>query len=522
MTFDKKMKLQSYGNHNYLNKWKIKMNLNINLIVAVDTNWGISKNTSIPWHIKEDMNLFQDVTKRSYEPKKYNAVIMGKNTWKLLPVPFRGLRDRINIVISTTMSSDELNEDNTTKSESYVVKSLEEALDLCNKLQPGKVFIGGGINIYKEALQKFNINEIYLTQIKGNYDCDNIFPYELLNSLLPEYKIHSKKVFHCIDHNITEKNRIETTFTKFYKGEIPIQFNNNTEEENYLKMLEDVLSTGHFRKTRNSNTWSKFGKTLEFDLSNGIPVLSTKKIFIRGIFEELLFFLKGDTNVKHLSDKNVNIWNANTSREFLDSIGLNHYEPNTMGPMYGYNWRFYGEPYKGPDHNYSGGFDQIKYCLDLIKNDPFSRRILLTTFNPSIAKEGVLYPCHSLINQFYVEENNKLSMSCYNRSQDAFLGYPFNLTMSSLLVNMFCEVINNDETYKGPKLIPGRLIMNLGDVHIYENHYEQCVRQILRDSFKFPKLIFSEKITNLTDFKFEDLQLVDYNCYPSIIAKMVA
>jgi thymidylate synthase len=146
----------------------------------------------------------------------------------------------------------------------------------------------------------------------------------------------------------------------------------------------------------------------------------------------------------------------------------------------------------------------------------------MTSFNPKQAQECPLYPCHSIVLQFYVESNNRLSLVCYNRSQDLFLGVVWNLTYASLLIHLFCEVINNDNDYKGEKLSPGRLIMNLGDTHVYEEHKEQTIRQILREPYPFPKLIIKRKVNEITDFKFEDFELVDYHCYPNIIAKMIA
>lgn len=146
----------------------------------------------------------------------------------------------------------------------------------------------------------------------------------------------------------------------------------------------------------------------------------------------------------------------------------------------------------------------------------------MTSFNPAQAGQGVLYPCHSLVLNFYVEKGGRLSLATYNRSQDLFLGVVWNMTYAALLIHMFCEVINNDSEYKGDALIPGRLIMNLGDTHIYEDHYVQSVRQILREPFEFPKLIFKRKVADINDFVFEDLELIDYQCYPNILAKMVA
>jgi dihydrofolate reductase len=234
-----------------------------NLIVAVDTKWGISKNGKIPWRLKEDSNFFLDVTKREYIKNKKNAVIMGKNTWKSLPPSTRGLKDRISIVVSSTMTKDELNNDNISQSESYLVKTLDEGIALCSDINPGKVFIGGGMSIYKEAMERYQMDEIYLTKIDKDYDCDNTLPLNIL-SYLEKYKAHSEQTFTLLDQ-IT-KNNVNATFTKLYFDFKPKHFDINREEQSYLNLLENILKNGHFRKTRNSNTWSSFGKSLKFDL----------------------------------------------------------------------------------------------------------------------------------------------------------------------------------------------------------------------------------------------------------------
>lgn len=498
--------------------------MKINLIVAVDSKGGISKNGEIPWDIKEDMNFFQDVTKRNYTQNgtaQKNVLIMGKNTWKKLPETARGLKDRITIIVSSTMYEKELYTDNTTKSEVYLSQSLTSAIEMCQGWSNhcGKVFICGGGGIYKEAVKNLVMNEVYLTRIDKDYNCDNIIEgLDDTNLSFYTFDLYSSKTFQVTDRNNGEQVRV--TFKKFYK-EKPV--NKNPEEQQYLDLLENILNIGHFRQTRNAKTWSTFGKHLEFDLSKGFPILTTKKVFLRGVFEELIFFLKGDTNSKHLSEKGVKIWEGNTSREFLDSMGLNHYQDGDMGPMYGYQLKHFNAPYFGYDKDYTGqGVDQVEYCLYLLKTDPYSRRILMTTYNPAQAKEGVLFPCHGITIMFHVDEAFRLSCMMLQRSSDTFLGLNFNLTSYSLLIHLFCEVLNNDSSYTGPKFSPGRLIMNLGDTHIYEDHKEQCIRQILREPYEFPQLIFKRKVTDLTDFKFEDLELVNYNCYPNIPAKMSA
>uniref|UniRef100_A0A6C0C777 thymidylate synthase n=1 Tax=viral metagenome TaxID=1070528 RepID=A0A6C0C777_9ZZZZ len=481
----------------------------INLIVATDLKGGISRCGEIPWRIKEDYNFFLDVTKRQYFLNKKNVLIMGKNTWKALPDSSRGLKDRITIVVSNSMTNDELISDNKTGSETYLAKSLPNAMELCNKLSIGKPFICGGSQIYAEALKTLQIDEIYLTKIDHDYQCDNFFPLNLL-----KLKDDDPRDTFMLDDS---SQKVKVTFIR--QG----MMNMNVEESQYLNLLKNILSVGDFKQTRNAKTWSVFGKTMEFDLEKGFPLLTTKKVFMKGIFEELLFFLKGDTNANHLAEKNVKIWEGNTNREFLDANKLNHYAVGDMGSMYGFNLVHFGAEYDGMDKNYDGqGFNQIEYCLNLLKTDPFSRRIIMTTYNPAKAHEGVLYPCHGLSIIFSVDNNYRLSCMMTQRSADIVCGVPFNIASYALLVNLFCEVVNNDPNYTGHKFTAGRLIMNFADVHIYESHYSQVVRQILREPFVFPKISFKRKLNVLTDFVFDDLIMQDYVSYPGIIAKMVA
>ena len=224
-----------------------------------------------------------------------------------------------------------------------------------------------------------------------------------------------------------------------------------------------------------------------------------------------------------LSSKGVKIWEGNTTREFLDSRNLT-YDVGDMGPMYGFNWRHFGTPYKGCSEDYTGkGLDQLSQCLDLIRNDPFSRRIIMTTYNPACAEEGVLYPCHGLVVQFYVEmlADGKRSLSChmYQRSCDWFLGVPFNIASYALLIHMICEIMNNTEE---GEMIPGQLIMSFGDLHLYHAHYEQACMQLVRTPYLFPRLKFNGTCKNLEDFTYENLELVDYRCHPGIRAEMIA
>jgi len=276
----------------------------------------------------------------------------------------------------------------------------------------------------------------------------------------------------------------------------------NQEEQNYLNLLKNILDNGSDRSDRTGvGTKSVFGTQLRFSLAdNKVPMLTTKKMFARGIIEELLFFIRGKTNTKELEAKGVNIWKGNTSREFLDKKGLTDYPEGEMGPMYGSQWRNFN------------GVDQLKNALDLVKNDPYSRRIIVSAYNPSVSHLTVLEPCHMFF-QFYVD-NGKLSCQFYMRSVDIFLGNPFNILSYAILTRMFTKAAN---------LEPGELIFTGGDTHIYNNHIDQVKEQIDHEPYPFPKMLINKEISTIEDMEnmsFEDFSFEGYSSYPSIKAPM--
>lgn len=291
------------------------------------------------------------------------------------------------------------------------------------------------------------------------------------------------------------------------------------EEEGYLDLLEEILQEGDYRKGRNGGTSSLFGKTLTFNLKNEFPLLTTKRVFFRGVVEELLFFLRGDTNTKILENNKINIWKGNTSKEFLESRNL-PYQEGDMGPMYGFNWLHFGTEYNGCDYDYKGeGMNQLEKVIRLLKEDPFSRRIMMTTYNPLCAEEGVLYPCHGIVTQFYIrEENNIKYLSCctYLRSNDMFLGSPFNIASYALLTYLICKKL-------GGEYQPEKLVMQIGDAHIYESHFEKCKEQISRreEIFPFPQITIDD-FDDWKDLTFQHFHLINYQSHLAIHAEMVA
>ena len=294
----------------------------------------------------------------------------------------------------------------------------------------------------------------------------------------------------------------------------------NLNEYSYLNALKEVLEKGIQRKTRNSTTISYWSIKMDFDLQQGFPLLTTKKMYWKGIVEELLWFIKGDTNAKHLIDKKVHIWDGNSSRSFLDSLGLESYEEYDCGPIYGFQWRHFNAEYKGCNEDYSGkGIDQLQQIIDTIKTDPTSRRMFMSGWNPCQLKEMCLPPCH-VSYQFYVQTNssNQKILSCmmYQRSGDMFLGVPFNIASTALLTHLIANITD---------CIPGKVNLVVGDAHIYESHIEAVKEQLLREPFEPSDLKIerpqSESFT-IDDFKSNQIFLLNYKSHPKIEAPMIA
>jgi thymidylate synthase len=284
-------------------------------------------------------------------------------------------------------------------------------------------------------------------------------------------------------------------------------------EKNYLNALKDILENGEKRITRNSTTLSKFSIKLDFDIRYSFPLLTTKKVYWKGVVYELLWFIKGDTNSKNLENNNVNIWKANSSRNFLDKNNLDDYEEGDCGPIYGFQWRYFGTEYKHFYDNYCGkGVDQLQNCINLIKNDPYSRRIFMSAWNPTQLNDMCLPPCH-VSYQFYVSEKNELSCTLYQRSGDMFLGIPFNIASVSLLTYIIANITDKK---------PGFISIIIGDAHIYENHIEQVKIQLKREPYELPTLKINKKYSNINDYKFENFELENYKYHNIIKAEMVA
>ena len=287
----------------------------------------------------------------------------------------------------------------------------------------------------------------------------------------------------------------------------------------YLDMCRYILEHGEDRPDRTgTGTRSVFGYQTRYDLREGFPLLTTKKMYLRPIAEELLWFIKGDTNIKYLVDRNVKIWNewpyedfkksedfnGETLEEFVEKIKNDDdfaKKHGNLGPVYGAQWRNFNNE----------GTDQLMKLIDSLKNNPFSRRHIISAWNPSQVDEMALPPCHTLV-QFYVSSDKKyLSCQLYQRSADTFLGVPFNIASYALLTCMLAQVCGYE---------PKEFIHTIGDAHIYKNHFDVVKTQIEREPLPLPRLVLNKDIDNLFDFKIEDIKLEGYQSHGPLKGKV--
>lgn len=274
----------------------------------------------------------------------------------------------------------------------------------------------------------------------------------------------------------------------------------------YLDLLRHVRQTGEVRKDRTGvGTLGIFGAQLRFDLAQGFPLVTTKKVHTKSIIQELLWFLAGRTDNAWLKERGVSIWDEWATAEQCAKFGRGE---GDLGPVYGHQWRNFGATKKSDGTYNSDGVDQIKLLVEQLKKNPASRRHLVTGWNPLEADKVALPPCHTLY-QFHVSTDNRLSCQLYQRSADLFLGVPFNIASYSLLTHMIAQVTG---------LKPGHFVHTFGDAHIYSNHLEQVDLQCSREPKSLPRLILNPEITDLFAFKYEDISIEGYDPHPGIKA----
>lgn len=486
----------------------------INLIYSDTIDGIIGVNNDLYCKLSSDMKMFQKITTTNFNNHE-NVLIMGYNTWKSIGKP---LTNRINVVISKNHKDDIKMIDDV-----FCFESIKECLEFLMGIDYGKIFAIGGNSIFKDVLLNYfdNLDLIYHTEIQENVpnhiiitNHDLVFsgisiPQYMMNKSIKNLKnLYKRDVGKVYDFSTNKYIEKEIHFTEniYQKSE-----NINHEEYQYLHIIEDILKNGSKKHSRNSVVYSNFGCQMKFDLRNGFPLLTTKRVPWKTVLRELIWFINGSTDNRLLQEKNVHIWDGNSTKEFLKTRGLEHYEEGDLGPIYGFQWRHFGAEYNNHEDDYSGkGIDQLQWIIDEIKNNPSSRRLIMSAWNPCDLDKMALPPCH-VMTQFNID-GDYIDAQLYQRSGDLFLGVPFNIASYSFLLHIIGKITG---------YIPRYFIHTLGDTHIYENHIDAVNEQLTRVPSSFPQIIVND-ISNINEIKETDFEILDYNYYPTIKAEMVA
>ena len=498
------------------------------IIVAVGAGMGIGIEGHLPWHLNQELSYFRQITLHP-DPEHYwnqpdlglnahresdlgligdamkkpptkNIVIMGRHSWESIPENYRPLKNRINLVLST-------DESQISDNQRIILRSFERALEWCyqhQRIYPHtQIWVIGGSMLYREAIHHRDCVGLYLTEIEDYYRCDIRFPEWNSQHLIhdPSYD----RPFEDYDR-FTQKN-VKGIFRRYFR-------HSNTDELDYLSVMSRLIRDGRWSQNRTGiPTYRLMGEALEFDLRGGIlPLLTTKSVPFRIIFEELKWFLKGDTNVRHLMERNVHIWDANTTREELDQRGFQELDEYSLPYGYGFLWRHFGADYQTAHTDYQGqGFDQIQYVLDQLRTQPTSRRIILSAWYPPALDRMVLPACHCLY-QWSVD-GDQLDVTMVQRSGDFFLGNPFNICSTALLTYLLGYMTH---------LHPRRFKYWIHDCHLYETHLEVARTQIARNPRAFPTIQINPRreIQDISDFELEDIVIAGYNPHPVLRAPM--
>ena len=503
----------------------------VNIIVA--HSWpemGIGAGGQLPWSIRADLLNFRRITSQA-PINKVNAVIMGRKTYDSIPVAYKPLAGRLNIVITNSPKE--------SCSDLLEFIKLEDLPETLAKYQIHQKFVIGGGQLYDWAFKNCQIGLVYVTEVfqneKANKDkYDTFFPDYLSGVKSASWMHNGYQLMVPVDvspikldvstingfYNELHYRFITYQNTSINSCDIPgyytISSTWNNPENQYLQLMNQIITDGIDRPDRTgTGTIALFGTRQEYNLLDAFPLCTTKRMFFRAIFEELALYLSGRTDNKILQEKDIHIWDGNTSREFLDKRGLTDYPTGDMGETYGFNFRHYGAGYDGCDKDYTGqGFDQIANLVHLLKTDPTSRRMIINLWNPATQHKAALPAC-LMMYQFFVNPIAKtLSVQIYLRSSDYFLANNWNACTGALLVHMLCRL-------EGIDLTPGKLIVITGDTHIYKTHLEQVNTNLMRQPY-LPCQLFIKgaRRQSLTDFKFEDLRLVGYKSHPNIPAPM--
>jgi len=473
------------------------------VIAAVDTAYGIGLNNDIPWRkqpfARDDMKHFITTTAgRMTSSGRYStALIMGRLTAESIPRNRWPMAGRMCIVVTSNVEKYTQSVDGQSVSAKGAVsaaKSFNEALAIASDYD--NIYVIGGHGIYKEALVHPLCNRVIITRIPGDYHCDVKFP-SLDNYDMKVYEIA-----------LTPSSDVVLKYSIYMQRD-------NLQENSYLNLLQsclDIADSGKARPNRTTvDTYGGFMYTLNFNLQESFPLLTTKKLHFKSVFHELMWFLRGENNIKSLQEAGVRIWNANTTDAVLHARGL-QYPEGTVGPAYGHQWRHFGAAVdEKTGERTEPGVDQISNLIQGLKQDPYGRRHIVSAWNPAQTNQAALPPCHVMF-QMYVD-NGSLHASVYMRSSDVFLGLPFNIASYALLTHLVAHVCGYSV---------GILTFTLGDYHLYSNHVAAAKLQCSRRARRFPTIRLNIPVDAelLGNIKFEDIVLDGYYPHDTISASM--
>lgn len=448
--------------------------MKINLIYAATSNGTMGlQRRGLPWNIKQELEFFKTTTIGDGN----NAIVMGSVTFATLNK--KPLKNRLNIVMSKDTNKKNV-------SDIFFCDTIEKVLWYCKENRIKELFVIGGNQIYELFLKEKIVDNIYYSHILEEYPGDQ----KMTSIDWRQYTLKSCKKTKEVNYYLYKRDDTDL------EGELQ-----------YLNLMDSILKRSNYKKFGNNN--------MTFDLRDGkFPLLTTKRVFLKGIIEELLWFIRGDTDVTKLQKQGVNIWNANSTREYLDSRNLTHLQEWDVGPAYGFNFRSYGGEYSSCKESYigKGGVDQIAYILNLLRDNPSSRRAIISLWNPMQLTDVALPACHVLY-QFQIDDENQLSCSLFQRSGDMFLGVPFNIASASLLTNILALLLGCKTGY---------LFHTIGDAHIYHEHLDSVKEQLKRHIFPFPILKIKQKNQKtVEDFEYEDFIVEGYRYHPKLVSPMI-
>lgn len=496
----------------------------LNLIACTTPNLGIGRDNELLVRISQDLQYFKKITTIESNNALQNLIVMGRKTWDSIGSPLPG---RINIIITRNKKLITRNKKfGKLENDSCYFCTLESFVKFYKKNTSLQVFIIGGAQIFNYFLHN-QANylipyTLYITMLYPNSSLPK--PDTFINGIPQEYSLmsFSDKMIGQESIRAGSGNNNSNIQYRHLEFQYSPSLTNTTSE--YSTLLSRVLTSGQSRQDRtNIGTIGMFGAQIRFDISKYIPIVETKRIPWKQCVEELLWFLRGDTDVNILREKGIKIWDGNTSRKFLDDQGLFDTSEYKLPYGYGWQWRFFGAEYSELFSDTSkinpsliGGFDQIQYVLDELKNNPYSRRIMISAWNPTTLNKCPLVPCHYSV-QFYVSKDihGDLCLSCHYimRSNDLFLGAPWNILSYAILTNIIALKLG---------MKPHELVYSGSDVHVYSTHIEQVKTQLSRNHRNNSVLVMNPEIAtkDLRKITIDDFDIVGYFPDSSIAAKM--